>query len=394
MNLLIRLRQNWQVNHNLLIMDFFLKKINELKDNFLYRQLKISDNIGKNIIRQNEKDYISFSSNDYLGLSQNQEVKKAAKEAIDLYGFGSGGSRYVTGNNSLHKKLEKKIANLKNADDAIIFGSGYLAGVSAIDALMAKADLILADKLIHSCLIDGAKLSKAKILRFKHNDINHAKEILEKQRSKYAKCLIITETVFSMDGDLGKIDDLLKLAFKFDCLMMSDDAHGLGIIKKTYDKKYQDIYLQMGTFSKAVGGYGGYICASNVFINYLRNYAKSAIYSTALPPAILAGNLKALEIIENDNKLANKTFGNVKYLCDLLQIPQSQSAIIIIKIGEAKKALEIAKEILDLGYIISAIRYPTVEKDQSRLRITLNANHEKSDIKKVADFISNLSLIK
>ncbi len=245
--------------------------------------------MAKNIVKQNEKDYISFSSNDYLGLSQDKEVKKAAKNAIDSYGFGATGSRYISGNNSLNKKLETKISQLKNADDAIIFGSGYLSGSSAIPALVKKDDLIVADKLIHSCLIDGAKLSGAKMLRFKHNDIDHAAQILKNQRSKYNKCLIITETVFSMDGDLGKIDDLLFLAKKYDSLMISDDAHGLGLVKNSYDrKKYQEIYLQMGTFSKAVGGYGGYVCASNLLIDYLRNYTKSAIYSTALPPNILA----------------------------------------------------------------------------------------------------------
>lgn len=362
----------------------FKQKISELKLKNLYRSLKISDFEESYIIQNNQK-YISFCSNDYLGLSQAKIVKNAAIKAVEKYGFGAGASRFVTGNNSLYKKLEKTLSNIKNCDDAIIFGSGYIAGTSVISALVGNGDLIVADKLIHASLIDGSKLSGAKLLRFSHNDMNHCYEILKQNRHQYKKCLIITETVFSMDGDLGNIKELLKLAAQFNCLMISDDAHGLGIIKK--DNFNEQNYLQMGTLSKAVGGYGGYVCGSKITIDYLRNFARGAIYSTALPPAVLAGNLAALNIIKKDKSLKNKALKNANYFCQLLNLPKAESCIVVIIVGEAKKALKIAQNIKKQGFLISAIRPPTVEPNKSRLRITFSANHKKSDIKKLADLI-------
>ncbi len=366
------------------------KKIAHLKANNLYRSLKTFDNKNEVYIKRDGKKYISFCSNDYLGLSQNKDVKNAAINAIKNYGFGSGSSRYITGNNSLYSKLENKLSQIKNSEDAIVFGSGYLTGTSIVAALCKKNDLIIADKLIHSCLIDGALLSGSKMLRFKHNDIKHAREILSKNRKNYQKCLIITETVFSMDGDLGRVKELLELALEFNCLLISDDAHGIGIIKNNYDKKYKNIHIQMGTLSKAVGGYGGYVCAEYSLIEYLRNFAKSAIYSTALPPAILAGNLKSLEIIEKDQELTKKALDNANYFCKIVNLPKTDSCIIVLIVGEAKKAVQLANNIAKKGYLTSAIRPPTVEKGRSRLRITFNANHKKPDIKKLANLIKVL----
>lgn len=367
---------------------FFSEKIQSLKEKNLYRELQISNSIDAIHIKQNGKKYISFCSNDYLGLAHNKSVKKAAINAIKKYGFGSGASRYVTGNNELHLKLEKKLAELKNADAAIIFGSGYLSGIGIIPALVEDGDLIVADKLIHSSLLDGCKLSGAKLMRFRHNEIDHAKEILQKERKNFNKCLIITETVFSMDGDLGKVNELLELAKNFEAFLLSDDAHGIGIIKQKFKKS--DLHIHAGTLSKAVGGYGGYVSSSKLIIDYLRNFAKSAIYSTALPANILAGNLKALEIISKDKKLGNKALENANYFCSLLKLPKAQSAIIPIIIGDASKTLAISRKIKDHGFLISAIRPPTVEANKARLRITFSTFHKKTDIKKLAEIIKLL----
>ena len=373
----------------MLTSDFFQEKIEKLKASSLYRSLKIFKDNGKNQVNLASKKYISFCSNDYLGLAENKAVKKAAIKAIETHGLGGKSSRYVTGNNALYQKLEKSLANLKKTDDAIVFGSGYLAGIGVIPALVQKNDLIIADKLIHSCLISGATLSGAKMLRFEHNDMNSAKEILQKNRQNYQKCLIITETVFSMDGDLGEVEKLLDLAAEFDCLLLSDDAHGIGILKQNKSPKgdFLKRHLQMGTLSKAVGGYGGYVCASKTMIDYLRNFARSAVFSTALPPAILAGNWAAVEIIKKDQKLAKKALENANYFCELLGLPEAKSCIVIIIIGEAKRTLEIAKNIAKKGFLISAIRPPTVAPGTSRLRITFNSNHKKSDIKKLANLL-------
>jgi 8-amino-7-oxononanoate synthase len=358
---------------------FWSEKINQLKEQNLYRKPK-----------RNKPGLISFCSSDYLGLSQNNEVKEAVTQGIKEHGFGSKSSRYINEEHDLHTKLEKSLSNLKKTDDAIIFGSGYLAGTSTLPALVGKGDLIIADKLIHSCLIDGAKLSSAKLLRFDHNDISKAKEILQKNRNSYQKCLIITETVFSMDGDLGKVYDLLELALQYEGLVISDDAHGIGIIKNNYEDKYQDIHLQMGTLSKGVGGYGGYVCGSSIAIDYLRNFAKSSIYSTALPACVLAGNLESVRIIQKDKQLGKAALKNSNYFCELLNLPKSPSCIVVMIIGDAKRTIQAAKEICNNGFLVSAIRNPTVPKGKSRLRITFNANHKKSDIKKLADLIRGM----
>ncbi|MDA0901891.1 MAG: 8-amino-7-oxononanoate synthase [Proteobacteria bacterium] len=365
-------------------MQNFVNKLEKLKKQNLYRQPKLME-------RGDNENIISFCSNDYLGLSQNPEIKQAAIEAINQYGFGATSSRYINSNNKLHSALEKKLAELKNCDDAIIFGSGYLTAIGVIPALVGRNDLIIADKLIHSSLIDGAKLSGAKLLRFHHNDVQHCQELLNKNRQEGQQCLIITETIFSMDGDLGRVDELLELAAKFDALLISDSAHCLSIASPL-DKNHHQRHLKLGTLSKAVGGYGGYVCADAMLIDYLRNFAKSAIYSTALPPSVLAGNLKALEIIEQDHKnggqLAKQALANADYFSSLLKLDKAQSAIVPIIIGDAQKTVEIAQAVKKQGFLISAIRPPTVELGKSRLRITFSALHKKQDIEKLAAIIA------
>lgn len=352
---------------------YFQEKLLNLKAKNLYRTPK--DNNG---------ELLNFCSNDYLGLAKNKAVKKAAIQAIEKYGVGAQASRYVFSNNSVAQKLENKLAQLKNCDAAMVLGSGYLSSVGVIAALVGEGDFIIADKLIHSSLIDGCKLSGAKLMRFRHNDLEHCRILLEQNQSK-VKTLIITETVFSMDGDLAKVDELLKLAKKYNCLILTDDAHGLGIIKTIYPK--YDFHLQCGTLSKAAGGYGGYVCGSNLMINYLRNFTKPAIYSTALPAALLAASLKAIEIIAKDKKLGKKAVENAHYFCDLIGSAKSPSTIVPIIIGNASLTLAISQKLKQNGFLISAIRPPTVETGKSRLRITFCADHKKNDIKKLAELI-------
>lgn len=366
--------------------NYYSSLLNNLREKHLYRSLKISDIIDCVTVKRGEKNLISFCSNDYLGLAQNLAVKESAIAAINKYGVGAGASRYVTGNNSLYQKLEKQIAKMKNCDDAIVFSSGYLSAIGIIPALVGSGDLIIADRLIHSSLIDGAKLSGAKLMRFLHNDVANAEKILTENRDKFKKCLIITETVFSMDGDLGKIAELLKLANKSDSFLLSDDAHGLGIV--TNENKSSN-HLQMGTFSKAIGSLGGYVCGDAGLIDYLRNFAKSAIYTTALPSSILAASVTSLEIIEKGN-LAEKALENAQYFCQLMALPKAQSAIVPIILGDNELVLKIAEKLEEEGILISAIRPPTVENGKARLRITFSAQHEKSQIDKMAKILQKL----
>ncbi|MBU6339766.1 MAG: 8-amino-7-oxononanoate synthase [Rickettsiales bacterium] len=412
--------------------NFYFDAVKNIKEKNLYRQLVESDVISAAEIKRGKQKYISFCSNDYFALSQNKLVKKAAIEAIKKYGAGAGASRYVTGNNSLYTKLEKQISSMKNADEAIVFSSGYASAIGVIPALVDEGDLIVADRLIHSSLIDGAKLSNAKLIRFLHNDISHAKKILAENRSKFKKCLIITETVFSMDGDVSEVEELLKLANEFDAILISDDAHGLflngenqgrnkcrtgsetqsshsckvttegedwvsdpvlyKILKQVQDDGVVGSYLQLGTFSKAVGSLGGYVAGDKVLIDYLRNFAKSQIYSTALPPAVLAASLASLKIIAKKN-LGKKALENATYFCELMNLPKPESAIVPIIIGDNKKTLDIASKVKEKGFLISAIRPPTVEAGKARLRITFSSEHKKQQIKKLVKILTKIGVL-
>lgn len=366
--------------------NFYSSSLKSFKEKNLYRRLVESDATDEITVKRGSKKFISFCCNDYLGLSQDKSVKKAAIDAIKKFGVGARASRYVTGNNSLYTKLEKQLAKFKKTEDAIVFSSGYATAIGVIPALVGEGDLIVADRLIHSSLIDGSKLSGAKLMRFLHNDVAHAKKILEENRSKSKKCLILTETVFSMDGDLGKISELSKLADEFDCILLSDDAHGLGLHKNFPAKNH----LQMGTFSKAFGSLGGYVAGEKNLIDYLRNFSKSQIYSTALPPSILAASLASLKIIVQKNP-GKKALENAKYFCELMDLPNPESAIVVMIIGDNKKVLDIAAKVAQKGFLISAIRPPTVEPGKSRLRITFCAAHKKSHIEKLANELKKFS---
>ena len=393
-------QNSWQT------MNFYADAIESLKEKTLYRKLVESDVTYKNLI--------SFASNDYFGLSQNAAVKKAARDAIKKYGFGSGGSRYITGNNSLYTKLEKEIARIKKCDEAIVFSSGYACAIGVIPALVCDGDLIVADRLIHTSLIDGAKLSGARMMRFLHNDVEHARRILAENRSKFKKCLILTETVFSMDGDLGKIEELLKLAEEFDAILASDAAHDLFLQDSSHEggEESQEPslrdsslklgmpsagikHLKLGTLSKAVGTLGGYVAGEQILIDYLRIFAKPVIYSTALPASILAASIASLKIIENKNlgknlgkSIGKKVLKNAEYFCDLMGLPKPQTAIVPIILGDNQRVVKIAAKLEELGFLISAIRPPTVEKNKARLRITFSSEHKKNQIKKLAEILS------
>ncbi len=367
---------------------FFVETLKKQKEQNLYRQLVESDVMESVKIKRGKKLLLNFSSNDYFGLSQNSQVKKAAVTAIKEYGVGAGASRYVSGNNSLYTQLEKQISVIKKCDDAIVFSSGYATAIGVIPALIGEGDLIVADRLIHASLIDAAKLSGARLMRFQHNDIKHAREILVQNRHNFKKCIIITETVFSMDGDVAPVSGLKNLAEEFNALLVVDDAHGLfqKLSVELVETKGTGFVLILGTLSKAVGTVGGYVAGDLVSIDFLRNFARSQIYSTALPPAVLAAASKSLQIIAQKD-LAQKTMKNAKYFCQLMNLPEPQSAIVPVIIGDAKKTLDVARKLEEKGFLVGAIRYPTVEKNKARLRITFSSQHKKSDIKKLADLL-------
>ena len=330
---------------------------------------------------------INFASNDYLALSSEEKLINAAKQYLNVVGLTS--SRYICGNHQLNIDVSEKIARIKNFDDALIFSSGYLTAISIIPALVDKKCLILADRLSHASLIDGAQLSGAKFLRFPHNNYQTLEDLLIKNHQKFDRILVISESVFSMDGDISDIEKLKELSKKYQCLLLIDDAHGLGILQQKNQNDYS-YYLQMGTFSKACGSYGGYVCASNEIIDYLTNFSRGSIFNTSLPPSILAATLAALNIIENDQELFKKTLKNAKIFCQELNLPNPQSAIVPIIIGDEQKTIEITQELANNGFLVGAIRPPTVATGTSRLRISFNCKHHQKDIIRLANMIKKL----
>lgn len=343
-------------------------------------------------VTRGKRRMLSFSCNDYLGLTHHPKVKEAAIAAVNTYGTGAGASRLVTGNHPLFGELEARLARLKGAEAACIFGSGYLANAGIIPALMGAGDLIIADELSHSCLWAGANLSAAHVEIFRHNDVEHARALLEAHRDRHDHALIVTDGVFSMDGDLAPLHELGALAHGFDAWLMSDDAHGLGVIgggrgsSFTRDEK-APVDLQMGTLSKALGSYGGYLCASQSVIDFIKTRARTLIYSTGLPPASVAAAIAALDVIEGDPEFAGLALAKARRFTRACSLADAQSPIVPILMGDAALALE-AQAILEReGFLAVAIRPPTVPPGTARLRLAFCAGHSDEDIARLAALV-------
>ena len=362
--------------------DILGQKLQVLEAKRQKRSLKATTGLGGACVERGGKKLVSFSDNDYLGLSRHPKVVEAAKAALDTYGAGAGASRLVTGNYPLYDELEAALAAYKGTEAACVFGSGYLANIGAIPALVGKSDLIVADRLVHACMIDAARLSGATLLRFAHNNMDHCQMALEEARGEHAHCLILSETVFSMDGDRAPLKVLSNLAKRYDAWLMTDDAHGLGIAPS-----HPDAHIQMGTLSKAAGSYGGYVCGSKTLVDYIKTSARSLIYSTALPPAAVAASIAALEIISNDKALTGKPLANAKYFTSLLELPEAQSAIVPVVLKDNDKTLAASAHLEGEGFLVAAIRPPTVPENTARLRFAFSALHEKKDIERVAEII-------
>ena len=378
------------------IISIYNKKLSAITNKSQKRRIITTIRKNDSVIIRNNKSLISFSCNDYLGLSQNSEVIEAGIKAIKKYGAGSGASRLVSGNNFLYEKLEQLLASFKNGEAACVFGSGYLTNTGVIPALTTNKDLLIFDELSHSSTNIGIKLSRSKAIKFKHNDMNHVEELLKQHRKKYISCFLLSEGVFSMDGNRGKIKELAYLANKYDASIILDDAHGFGVLGKGRGSQYElnpipEILIQIGTLSKAIGSYGGFVVAPKAIIELLQNKARSLIYTTALPPSILASAIKSLEIIKRKKTLVNKPLDNAKLFCKLAGLPEPESSIITIILKSENKAIEASELLEKYGYYISAIRPPTVPVNTSRLRLTFSASHQKKDIKNLSKLIKNLS---
>lgn len=351
---------------------------------------------------------VNFASNDYLGLAGDPRLAEAAIAAIHTYGTGSTGSRLLSGHRPLHRQLEQAIAHWKGTADALVFSSGYLANLGTITALAGARDLILSDQYNHSSLLNGARLSGAAVQTYQHSNLEDLRQQLQAGRSRYRRCLLITDTVFSMDGDICPLPAILDLADEFDCMVLVDEAHGTGVLGKTgagavehWGCRHRPL-VQVGTLSKALGSLGGYVAGSAALIDFLRNRAPSWIYTTALTPADTAAALAAVQIVQEEPARRDRLWQNVQHLQQALPalfnhpshnpfkaLLPTDSPILCIEVANAATVARLGEQLKQAGCFVSAVRPPTVPV--SRLRMTVMATHEPSHIQQLIDALKQLS---
>jgi 8-amino-7-oxononanoate synthase len=367
-------------------------KLAELERGSLRRTLADTTRVSGIWTLRNGRRLLSFSCNDYLNLTHHPAVKDAASEALQIYGVGAAASRFVTGNHPLYAELEARLARWKDTEAACVFGSGYLANLGIIPALAGEDDLVLIDELAHACLWGGARLSRATVVPFRHSDVAHLEALLKQQRRRHPHAVIATDGVFSMDGDIAPLPALAELARRHDAWLLCDDAHGLGVVGGGRGASFlgatkADIPLQMGTLSKALGAYGGYLCASTAVIDLMRNRARSLIYTTGLPPAMVAAAIAALDLIERDPAYAARPVEKAKAFARDVGLPEPASPIVPIVLGEAEAALAAARMLEEHGFLVIAIRPPTVPRGTARLRLTFTAQHPDAEIARLAELV-------
>lgn len=374
----------------------FAEELAQLQEKSLYRKMRILASAQSKYVNIGGKQILMLASNSYLDLADDARVKKAAADAALRWGAGSGGSRLTTGNILLHEALENKLAQFKGTEAALLFNTGYMANVGIISALCDSESVIFSDEYNHASIIDGARLSKARIIVYKHNDMQDLEAKLNS--TNYRKGIIVSDAVFSMDGDIVNLPRLVELGTKYHLLTMIDEAHATGVIGATghgaveyFGGEYVPDII-MGTLSKSLGAEGGFACADKTIIEYLKNKARSFIFATSQAPAAVGAALKALEILEQEPQRAQKLQHNAAYFLDCLHkegvAAESPTAIIPIIIGDEAAALKAADELLADGCLVSAIRYPTVAKGTARLRVALMSSHTEEELARVAKLIA------
>lgn len=372
----------------------FLEKQKELN---LLRSLKTIEQSKDNIITINNRPYIDFSSNDYLSLADHVYVKQKSIEFTEKYGTSASASRLLSGNFEYHVLLEDKIAQLKKKETGLIFGSGFIANTSVIPALMQRHDVIFADKLVHASIIDGIILAACKFYRYDHNDMTHLEMLLKKERSHYKNVLIITESVFSMDGDIAPVDQLVELKKKYNALLYIDEAHATGIFGQTgagIVEQYglsEEVDIIMGTFGKALGSYGAYLTLADDLKQYLINRARGFIFSTSLPPGVIGACLAAIELLEKEPErraqlLQKSNDLRIKLKNAGLEVT-GESQIIPVLLHDTAKVIEVSRKMLEAGFYILPIRPPTVREGMARIRLSIVYNHSAETLNKMLELL-------
>jgi len=384
-------------------LQYLREALEELKAKNQYFHLRVLEGEQKPVAIFDGKEVINLSSNNYLGLTTHPKLRRAAIDATRKYGVGSGAVRTITGTMKIHMELEEQIARFKKVEACVVFQSGFAANAGTVSAILGKEDLIISDELNHASIIDGCRLSRATIKVFKHKDIADCERVLKETENWPGKKLLITDGVFSMEGDIADLPALCDLAERFNCIMMVDDAHSSGVLgnrgRGTIDHcgVHGRVDIQVGTLSKAIGAIGGYVCGSKDLIEFLYHRARPFLFSTSHPPSVTATCQAAFELLDSEagEKLIKKLWANTKLFKRKLKklgfkTGQSETPITPILVGDAGKAFEFSRELFSEGVLAMAIGFPTVPEGKARLRTIVTATHKRADLERAAEIIGRV----
>jgi len=377
-------------------LSFLTDQLNELKQKGTYFHLRVLQDQQAPVCTFDGKKVINLASNNYLGLTTHPKLREAALEATKKYGVGSGAVRTIAGTMSIHMELEDKIARFKNVEACVVFQSGFTANAGTVSAVLGKEDFIISDELNHASIIDGARLSRAKILVFRHKDVAHAEEQLASVKDQPGKKLIITDGVFSMDGDIGPLPGLCDLAEKYGAIMMVDDAHASGVLGRqgrgTIDHfdQHGRVDIQVGTLSKAIGALGGYVCGTRDLIEFLYHRGRPFLFSTSHPPSVAATCIAAFDVLQTEPQWMEQLWENTRFFKKELGLlgfniggkntPASETPITPIIIGDGKATMEFSRELFNQGVLGTGIAFPTVPEGKARIRTIMTATHTREQL--------------
>ncbi|QII49032.1 glycine C-acetyltransferase [Bacillus paralicheniformis] len=377
--------------------NFLASELDTMKENGTFQELPIIESLQGSTVKMKGKDIIQLSSNNYLGLTSHPRLQKAAEEAVKLYGAGTGSVRTIAGTFTMHDELEQKLASFKNTEAALVFQSGFTANQGILSSILTKDDIVISDELNHASIIDGIRLTKAGKKVYQHADMEDLEKILKKSMN-YRMRLIVTDGVFSMDGDIAPLPEIVRLAEQYDAFVMVDDAHASGVLGENgrgtvhhfgLDGK---VHIQVGTLSKAIGVLGGYAAGSKVLIDYLKHKGRPFLFSTSHPPAVTAACIEAVNVLMEEPSLIKKLWDNTSYFKKELEkiglpLIKSETPITPILIGDEAEACRFSNTLFELGLFAQAIVFPTVPKGKARIRTIMTAQHSKEELDKALEII-------
>jgi glycine C-acetyltransferase len=381
--------------------------LNDLRARGTYFKLRVLDDQQAPVCHYDGKQVINLASNNYLGLANHPKLIEAAQEATRKYGVGSGAVRTIAGTMRIHMELEEKIARFKNVEACVVFQSGFAANAGAVSAILGKEDFILSDELNHASIIDGARLSRATIKVFRHKDVAHCEELLQQLAAQPGRKLVITDGVFSMDGDIGPVDKLAALAEKYGAIMMVDDAHASGVVGRNgrgsvdHFGMHGKVDVQVGTLSKAIGALGGYVCGTRDLIDYLYHRARPFLFSTSHPPSVAATCIAAFDMLEQEPERIQRLWDNTHYFQSELHgagfniggltTPATQTPITPIIVDEGRAAMEFSRALFEEGVMAPGIAFPTVPEGKARVRCIMTSEHTRAQIDEALETLERVA---